>query len=193
MFATKRPQDGPRAAQDAAQEASRKHLEGVLEPGAAQEEGTPSDQGGYPIVPFSIWLQFGYILDDFSSFLAYFGHIFGCSCWGGYAPPDPPALALVSVVLGQVFSQRCQENPRTCRGQCRESKNLPRIKPRKKKIRTDAYKKTNISKLCSSKLLSLSQPSLLQKLWAAVLPPRGASIRRPTGNGVWDRGHQVFF
>ena len=89
MFATKRPQDGPRAAQDAAQEASRKHLEGVLEPGAAQEEGTPSDQGGYPIVPFSIWLHFGYILDDFSSFLAYFGHVFGCSCGGGYDPQTP--------------------------------------------------------------------------------------------------------
>ena len=120
-------------------------------------------------------LDFRRCLDDFSSFLAYFGYVFACSCWGGYAPPDPPALALVSVVLGEVFSQRCQENPRTCRGQSRESKNLPRIKPRKK-IRTDAYKKTNISKLCSSKLLSLSQPSLLQKLWAAVLPPRGASI-----------------
>ena len=73
----------------------------------------------------------------------------------------------------------------------RKSKNLPRTKPRiqepaedkaEKKIRTNAFRKTQISKLSSSKLPSLSQPSLLQKLWAAVLPPRGASIRRPTGS-----------
>ena len=64
----------------------------------------------------------------------------------------------------------------------RKSKNLPRTKPRiqepaedkaKNKIRTDASKKTQISKLCSSKLIPLSQPSLLQKRWAAVLPPGG--------------------
>ena len=60
--------------------------------------------------------------------------------------------------------------------------NLPRTQPRiqepaedkaEKKIRTNAFKKAQISKLCSSKLLSLSQTSLLQKLWAAVLPPGG--------------------
>ena len=64
----------------------------------------------------------------------------------------------------------------------RNSKNLPRTKPRiqepaKDKAEnpspTDAYKKTQISKLCSSKLLSLSQTSLLRKRWAAVLPPGG--------------------
>ena len=64
----------------------------------------------------------------------------------------------------------------------RKSKNLPRTKPRiqepaedkaEKKIRTNAFRKTQISKLSSSKLPSLSQPSLLQKLWAAVLPPGG--------------------
>ena len=37
MFATKRPQDGPRAAQDA----FRRRLGGVLEPGAAQEAARP--------------------------------------------------------------------------------------------------------------------------------------------------------
>ena len=67
----------------------------------------------------------------------------------------------------------------------RKSKNLPRTKPRiqepaedkaEKKIRTDAYRKNQISKLRSSKLLSLSQTSLLQNRWAAVLPPGGASI-----------------
>ena len=63
----------------------------------------------------------------------------------------------------------------------RKSKNLPRTKQRiqepaeniaENKIRTHAFKKTLISKLCSSRLLPLSQTSLLQKLWAAVLPPR---------------------
>ena len=70
----------------------------------------------------------------------------------------------------------------------RKSKNLPRTKPRiqepaedkaENKIRTNASKKTQISKLCSSKLPSLSQPSLLQKLWAAVLPPRLQSAALP--------------
>ena len=81
----------------------------------------------------------------------------------------------------------------------RKSKNLPRTKPRiqepaedkaENKIRTNAFRKTQISKLSSSKLPSLPQPSLLQKLWAAVLPPRGASIRRPTGSacGIRFRG-----
>ena len=50
------------------------------------------------------------------------------------------ATDLVSVVLGQVFSQLCQENPRTCRGQSRESKNLPRTKPRTKSVRTPTRK-----------------------------------------------------
>ena len=79
-------------------------------------------------------------MDNFSSFWAYFGHAFGCSCWGGYAPPDPPALDFIFVVLGYVFSQLCQENPRTCRGQSRESKNLPRTKPRTKSVRTPSRK-----------------------------------------------------
>ena len=101
---------------------------------------------------------------------------------GGATPPQTPPLLLWFLLFLvrssanvakkiQELAEDKAENPRTCRGQSRE-----------KKIRTDAYKKTNISKLCSSKLLSLSQPSLLQKLWAAVLPPRGASIRRPTGS-----------
>ena len=85
-------------------------------------------------------LDFLGFLDDFWKSLAYFGHVFASSCWGGYAPPDPPALALVSVVLGQVFSQLCQENPRTCRGQSRESKKLLRRKPRTKSVRTPSRK-----------------------------------------------------
>ena len=71
----------------------------------------------------------------------------------------------------------------------RKSKNLPKTKPRiqepaedkaEKKIRTDAYRKNQISKLRSSKLLSLSQTSLLQKRWAAVLPPGGLQL-----NNTW--------
>ena len=75
-------------------------------------------------------LDFRRFLDDLLSFLAYFGHAFGCSCWGGYAPPDPPDLDWVFVFLGQFFSKLCSkiqetaedkaENPRTCRGQGRE-------------------------------------------------------------------------
>ena len=117
---------------------------------------------------------------DFRWFLADFSKLLGL-LWACFRLLF---LALVFGVLGQVFNQFCQENRRTCRGQSRESKNLPRTKP-KKKIRTNAFRKTQISKLCSSKLPFLSQPSLLQKLWATVLPPRGASIRRPSRVGVF--------
>ena len=81
----------------------------------------------------------------------------------------------------------------------RKSKNLPRTKPRiqepaedkaENKIRTDAYKKTQISKLCSSKLLSLSQPSLLQNRWAAVLPPGGLQSAALRGRRV-KQAHEV--
>ena len=40
------------------------------------------------------------------------------------------------LLLGQVFSQFCQENPRTCNQFCRESENLPRTKPRTKSVQT---------------------------------------------------------
>ena len=75
----------------------------------------------------------------------------------------------------------------------RKSKNLPRTKPRiqepaedkaENKIRTDAYKKNQISKLRSSKLLFLSQTSLLQKRWAAVLPPGGLQSAAQRGRRV---------
>ena len=78
----------------------------------------------------------------------------------------------------------------------RKSKKLPRTKPRiqelaedkaEKKIRTNAFKKPQISKLCSSKLLSLSQRSGLRKHWAAVLPPQGGFNPPPTGDGVLDK------
>ena len=60
------------------------------------------------------------------------------------------------------------ENPRTCRGQSREQNPYERLQ-----------ENSNPSKLCSSKLLSLSQPSLLQKPWAAVLPPGGLQLNPP--------------
>ena len=137
-------------------------------------------------------LHFQCFLADSSSYFAYFGHVFGCSCCGAYAPPDPAILTWFSLFLVRSsanFAKKIQElaedkaeNPRTCRGQSREQNPYERLQ-----------ENSNPSKLCSSKLLSLSQPSLLQKLWAAVLPPRGASIRRPTGNGVWNGEHQIFF
>ena len=74
----------------------------------------------------------------------------------------------------------------------RKSTNLPRTKPgiqehaeekAENKIRTDASKKTQISKLCSSKHFSLSQSSLLQKRWAAV-PSQGGFNPPPNGVGV---------
>ena len=43
--------------------------------------------------------------DDFSNVLTYYGHVFSCSCWGGYAPPDPPAPDLVFVFLGKFIIQ----------------------------------------------------------------------------------------
>ena len=44
---------------------------------------------------------------------------------GGDSPPQTPVdLDLVSIVLAEVFSPLSQENPRTRRGQSRESKNL---------------------------------------------------------------------
>ena len=84
----------------------------------------------------------------------------------------------------------------------RKSKNLPRTKPRiqepaedkaEKKIRTNAFRKTQISKLSSSKLPSLSQPSLLQKLWAAVLPPGGLQSAAHLGSacGIDPRGLRI--
>ena len=104
--------------------------------------------------------------------------MFSAALAGGATPPQtPPLLTWFSLFLVRSsanFAKKIQElaedkaeNPRTCRGQSRE-----------KKIRTDAYNKTNISKLCSSKLLSLSQTSLLQKRWAAVLPPGGLQLNK---------------
>ena len=110
--------------------------------------------------------------------MAYFGHVFGCSCfrcsWLALQPTLP-----------------------------RKSKNLPRRKPRiqepaedkaENKIRTDAYKKTRISKLCSSKLLSLSQTSLLQKLGRRYSPPGGLQSAAQSGRRVerFDPGLLVF-
>ena len=95
---------------------------------------------------------------------------------------------MVFVVLGEVFSQLCQENPRTCRGQSRESKNLPRTKPRRKSLRTPS------GKLKSFQALFFQTPFLIAtlptpKTLGGGTPPRGASIRRPSRVGVLDTAH----
>ena len=109
-------------------------------------------------------LDFRWFLDDFWNFLAYFGHVFGCSFLSWFS------LFLVrsSTTLAkkiQELAEHKAENPRTCRGQSREENPYERLQ-----------ENSNPSKLCSSKLLSLSQPSLLQKPWAAVLPPGGLQL-----------------
>ena len=114
-------------------------------------------------------------LPDFWSFLAYFRHVFGCSCWGGFAPPDLPALALVFVVRGEVFSQLCQGNPRTCRGQSRESKNLPRTKPRRKSVRTPSGKLKSPSFLLPSSLL-YRNPPYSKNFGRRYSPPGGLQL-----------------
>ena len=68
---------------------------------------------------------------------------------------------MVFATLGQVFNQFAKRIQELAEDKAEN------------KIRTDASKENKIFKLCSSKLLSLSQPSLLQKPWAAVLPPGG--------------------
>ena len=75
--------------------------------------------------------------DDFGRLLAYFGHVFGCSCWGGYAPQTPPLLTWFSLFLVRSsanFAKKIQElaedkaeNPRTCRGQSREQNPYRRL------------------------------------------------------------------
>ena len=103
-------------------------------------------------------------LDDFLSFLAYFGHVFACSFLTWFS------LFLVrsSTNLAKKIQELAEdkaENPRTCREQSRE------------KNPYQCLQETQITKLSSSKLPSLSQPSLLQKLWAAVLPPGGLQYK----------------
>ena len=99
--------------------------------------------------------------------------MFSAALAGGASPPQtPPLLTWFSSFLVRSsanFAKKIQElaedkaeNPRTCRGQSREENPYERLQ-----------ENSNPSKLCSSKLLSLSQPSLLQKPWAAVLPPGG--------------------
>ena len=44
------------------------------------------------------------LVDDFGKLLAYFGHVFGCSCWRGYAFPDFPLLTWFSwLIFGDVW------------------------------------------------------------------------------------------
>ena len=125
-------------------------------------------------------------LDDFSNFL---WACFRLLLLGGLRSSDPPALALVSVVLGQVFSQLCQENPRTCSQICRESKNLPRTKPRTKSAQTPTRKIKSQSFVLLNSFPYRNPP--YSKNLGGGTPPRGASIRQTTlvSHGrVQDRG-----
>ena len=83
----------------------------------------------------------GRFLEDFwrifGGFLAYFGHAFGCSCWGATPPQTPPLLTwfvLFLVRSSANFVKKIQElaedkaeNPRTCRGQSREQNPYRRL------------------------------------------------------------------
>ena len=90
-----------------------------------------------------------------------------------FSPPQtPPLLSWFSFFLErssanfvkkiQKLAEDKAENPRTCRGQSRE-----------KKIRTDAYQKTEILKLCSSILLCLTATVRTPKTLGGGTPPPG--------------------
>ena len=82
-------------------------------------------------------LDFRRFLDDFWSFLAHFGHVFGRSCWGASPPQPPPLLTWFSSFLVrssanfvkkiQELAEDKAENPRTCRGQSREENPYERL------------------------------------------------------------------
>ena len=79
-------------------------------------------------------LDFWRFLEDVSNILAYFLDLLDLLlCWGGYASPDPPALDLVFVFHGQVFSQFAKKTQELTE---RESRNLPRTKPRTKSLQS---------------------------------------------------------
>ena len=65
-------------------------------------------------------------LDDFSSFLAYFGHVFGCSCWGGFSLFLARSSANFAKKIQELAEDKA-ENPRTCRGQSREENPYERL------------------------------------------------------------------
>ena len=71
-------------------------------------------------------LDFRWFLDDFLSFLAYFGHVFACSFL--------PWFSVFLVRSSANFAKKIQElaedkaeNPRTCRGQSREKNPYERL------------------------------------------------------------------
>ena len=132
-------------------------------------------------------LDFLRFLDDFSSFLAYFGHVFGCSCWGGYAPQTSPLLTWSSLFLVrssansakkiQELAEDKAENPRTCRGQSREENPYERLQ-----------ENSNLQAFFfQTPFLIATLPT--PKTLGGGTPPRGASIRRPSRVGVLNSTH----
>ena len=117
------------------------------------------------------------IFDDFWmifwNFLAYFGHVFGCSflTW----------FSLFFVRSSTNFAKKIQElaedkaeNPRTCRGQSREENPYERLQENSD---LQAF-------FFQTPFLIATLPT--PKTLGGGTPPRGASIRRPSRDGVLD-------
>ena len=110
-------------------------------------------------------LDFRRFLDDFWSFLAYFGHVFGCSFLSWFS--------LFLVRSSTNFAKKIQElaedkaeNPRTCRGQSREQNPYERL-PENSNLKA-------LFLLTTSLIATLQTPKTL----GGGTPPRGASIER---------------
>ena len=81
-----------------------------------------------------------------------------------------------------MFNQLCQENPRTCRGQSRESKNLPRTKPRTKSVRTPSRKLKSQSFVLLNSFPYRKPP--YSKTLGGGTPPQGGFNPPPNRDGV---------
>ena len=82
-----------------------------------------------------------------------------------------------------------QGTPRTCRGQSRESKNLPRTKPRRKSVRTPSGKLKSPSFLLPNSLPYRKGPD--SENFGRRYSPQGGFNPPPTGVGVFRLGCEV--
>ena len=131
-------------------------------------------------------LDFRRFLADFWRLLAYFGYVFGCSCWGGCAPQTPPLLTWFSLFLVRSsanFAKKIQElaedkaeNPRTYRGQSREENPYEQLQ-----------ENSNLQAFFFQTPFLIARVQTPKTLGGGT-PPRGASIRLPSRVGVLD-GH----